>query len=290
MKKTVNGDALSHLMALPLAVRAQVLARGLWAGIQATKRRGPGGTFRELREYRPGDPLRFVDWRASARSDRWLVREVDRITQLRLAICVDSSASMQYGRAAWQKLAVAQTLAAAVSLHAVRQGHAIALWQNSTASPPKSGSAAAALFLRQLEQQATPSSPVRLPPLEQAALRVDLLLVIGDFLDADSEQLWRELGLLATRRIAVRVLQILHPDEWEFPFRLPQLFVALDADRQREWQLEPRSVRQRYLQNLRGYIETLSAAARREKLDYRLHLSSASLLPAANFLANGHMQ
>ncbi len=36
---------------------------------------GAGAELFELRDYRPGDPLRAVDWKASARLNRWIARE-----------------------------------------------------------------------------------------------------------------------------------------------------------------------------------------------------------------------
>ena len=36
---------------------------------------GSGSELHELREYRPGDPLRSIDWKASARAARWIARD-----------------------------------------------------------------------------------------------------------------------------------------------------------------------------------------------------------------------
>jgi uncharacterized protein (DUF58 family) len=42
-----------------------------------------------VREYRSGDPLRYVDWRATARSTGLLVREFDSTASLRMAVFAD---------------------------------------------------------------------------------------------------------------------------------------------------------------------------------------------------------
>jgi hypothetical protein len=42
-----------------------------------------------IREYRPGDPLRNIDWRATARSTTLLVREFEPTVTLRVAVFVD---------------------------------------------------------------------------------------------------------------------------------------------------------------------------------------------------------
>lgn len=281
----MNDRSLRELMALPLAVRAAVLARALWSGVQATNRRGQGGTFRELREYRPGDPLKALDWRASARQDRWLVREVDRISHLRIAILVDRSASMRYGDDETSKAENARTLAAAFALHAARQGHAISLWNETEAPPTRSGRSAAARIVAALANDDIVD--FRLPPLDQAPRRVDLLLVLSDFFDAASTGQLRDLALLSAQRQEVRLLHVLHPDEVEFGFRSPRIFVPLDGAGEPDRQLLPRDVRRIYLENLQRHIDDCEAAAKRDRLHYARHLAGRGLIPAATYLATG---
>lgn len=47
------------------------------AGLRRTPRRGHGLEFKELREYREGDSLRLVDWKATARAGRPITREYE---------------------------------------------------------------------------------------------------------------------------------------------------------------------------------------------------------------------
>lgn len=61
--------------------------------------------FREHREYRPGDDLRHLDWNASARSDRLLVKVFEQELHPHLEVILDGSRSMdlldsEKGRAA----------------------------------------------------------------------------------------------------------------------------------------------------------------------------------------------
>jgi uncharacterized protein (DUF58 family) len=69
-------------------------------GRHRAKRLGGGGEFAEHRDYRRGDELRHIDWKAAARSDRLVVRqfEIDRRADLHLL--VDRSASMSFGTTA----------------------------------------------------------------------------------------------------------------------------------------------------------------------------------------------
>jgi uncharacterized protein (DUF58 family) len=44
-------------------------------GIKAAPQRGAGTDFKQLAEYRPGDPIRHIDWKATLRHRRPIVRE-----------------------------------------------------------------------------------------------------------------------------------------------------------------------------------------------------------------------
>lgn len=52
---------------------------------------GPGETVRSLREYTPGDAMRMVHWKASARRDQLLIKELEPPQRPHLAIAVDVS-------------------------------------------------------------------------------------------------------------------------------------------------------------------------------------------------------
>lgn len=52
---------------------------------------GPGETVRSLREYMPGDAMRMVHWRASARRDELLIKELEPPERPHLALIVDVS-------------------------------------------------------------------------------------------------------------------------------------------------------------------------------------------------------
>jgi len=58
------------------------------AGFRALRQRGVGTEFESLREYRPGDPFRLVDWKATARRGRTMVAqyEVERSQNVVIAL------------------------------------------------------------------------------------------------------------------------------------------------------------------------------------------------------------
>lgn len=72
---------------------------------------GKGLDFRDLREYQFGDDLRHLDWRASARTGKWLTRQFQQEHGFNLTLVVDTSASMAFGSRAVSKQQTAALLA-----------------------------------------------------------------------------------------------------------------------------------------------------------------------------------
>ena len=68
-------------------------------GSSAARARGPGVELYELREYRPGDPLRSIASVASARRGKLLVRETERPYEEEHLILLDLGAEMHSGPA-----------------------------------------------------------------------------------------------------------------------------------------------------------------------------------------------
>lgn len=63
------------------------------AGVHSAPVRGDSVEFLGIREYTPGDPLRRVDWKHSARYGELFVRDFERFTQTEICVVLDCSAS-----------------------------------------------------------------------------------------------------------------------------------------------------------------------------------------------------
>ena len=82
----------------------------------------------EHRAYRPGDDIRFMDWKILGRTDRYYVKQFEEETNLRSMIIVDSSASMSYAsKGNISKFEYASYLAGALSYLMMKQQDAVGL-------------------------------------------------------------------------------------------------------------------------------------------------------------------
>jgi len=66
----ISIEQLLELRHIPVPqARNTPASNGAWSGCFASRKRGHGTDYDDLRSYSPGDDLRHIDWRASARCD-----------------------------------------------------------------------------------------------------------------------------------------------------------------------------------------------------------------------------
>lgn len=94
----------------------------LLSGRHASRLRGRGLTFEELRDYRPGDDIRAMDWRATARLRRPHVRVYSEERERPVLLVVDQRSGMFFGSARTTKATAAAELAALGAWRALSVG------------------------------------------------------------------------------------------------------------------------------------------------------------------------
>ena len=109
--------SLGQLMALQFQTRGlSFVARqpqgSILAGNHASRLRGRGLNFDELRRYQPGDDLRHLDWRASLRTGKPVIRTFTEERDRPALIVVDQRMSMFFGSVRSFKSAIAAELGA----------------------------------------------------------------------------------------------------------------------------------------------------------------------------------
>jgi len=160
--------------------------RGTVAGGHLIRQRGQSLEFREFRPYLPGDDIRHVDWRASARHhrrDELVVRTFEHEVQTRVVISIDTRATMRLPEGA-PKLQLASWFAEAMAYIAARSGDAVALHGLESGRVIELGSSADRWRIRRALQRLHPSGTatpgVSLNALERALPPGSVWLVLTD--------------------------------------------------------------------------------------------------------------
>jgi uncharacterized protein (DUF58 family) len=96
------------------------LVNTLMAGQYKSVFRGSGIEFEEVREYTPGDDVKSIDWKVSARLGRPYIKRYREERELILMLLIDMSASGHFGTLAAVKQEAAAEAAAILAFNAIR--------------------------------------------------------------------------------------------------------------------------------------------------------------------------
>ena len=138
--------------------RIEIKTRGLsdeiFAGKYHTAFRGRGMSFSEVREYRPGDDVRDIDWNVTARSHRAHVKVYEEERELTMMLLVDVSPSRMFGSEELTKKNLTTEIAATLAFSAAKNNDKVGciLFSDHIEKfiPPKKGRSHILMIIREL--------------------------------------------------------------------------------------------------------------------------------------------
>jgi len=172
--------------------------------------RGTGLIFSDLREYEPGDDVKNIHWKATARSGKVYVKSYEEDRQLNIIVALDVSSSTNFG-AKRSKHRAALEFAALVSLLAKANQDAIGLCtfsgQVEEFLPPRRARSQLHRILKKLldPRELTPSTNVAkaLKYLKENQKRSSVIFVVSDFISPPFQQ---ELTTLTLKHDVIMVM------------------------------------------------------------------------------------
>jgi uncharacterized protein (DUF58 family) len=183
-----------HSLRLPMR---QAAASAL-AGAYRSRFRGRGVDFVESRNYQPGDDIRNMDWRVTARTGRPHTKVFQEERERPVLVVVDANPSLFFGTRTRLKSVAAGQMAAAIAWSAVRRGDRIGGFlfapEGHRELRPAGGRRGAMRLIQGLVQWLEPEDSARADglPLSAALERVrhavrpgSLVIVISDFFGLD---------------------------------------------------------------------------------------------------------
>ncbi len=240
---------------------ARLVVEGFLTGLHKSPYHGFSVEFADYRQYMPGDPVRDVDWKVYAKSDRYYIKQFEEETNLRVYLLLDTSTSMlfrgdpsEFGRrksmvetADLTKLRYAINLAAALSYLMIQQQDAVGLLLFSDRIqklvPARSARTHLRVLLRELEIEARRAAGRHAPGDEPRGTRIGrclselaeriprrgLIILLSDMWDPEQSAVLAALKHFRYRQHEIVVFHIHDPAEAAFPYREEGMFIDSES-------------------------------------------------------------
>lgn len=213
----------------PLLIATERIALTVEQGVHGRRRVGRGESFWQFRQYYPGDELRRLDWRQSAKSDRLYLRQTEWSAAQSVYLWCDQSPSMDFSsqRDITGKLERAQVMLLALATVLSHAGERVALLGHQ--APPMSGRH---VVQRVAERLLTEAKSLDrgdgLPPAPLLPAHAHVVL-ISDFL-VPLPDLARMIDHFADQDVHGHLLQVLDPAEIDLPYAGRVKFEGLEQE------------------------------------------------------------
>ncbi len=275
----LDPEATSRISRLELEARHVV--EGFLSGLHRSPYFGQSIEFVQHREYVPGDDVRRIDWKVWSKTDKFYIKQYEEETNLRTALLVDASESMQFGSGGKTKFDYACSIAACLSYLLLRQQDAVSLstfdrgLRNRV--PSRSQQTHLNALLAALETESPKAKTDIYGILRQVAeekTQRGMVVLISD-LFTPREELFRGLRLLRKRGHDVLIFHVLDDQEIDFDFNGTTKFEGLeDAG---ELVCDPRSLREGYQRALSEFLDEVRRRCARNVIDYQTIRTSEHL-------------
>jgi uncharacterized protein (DUF58 family) len=217
-----------------LTLAGRRVPAGRAAGQWRSRASGSSVEFSDYRTYAPGDEFRRIDWNAYARLERLFVRLYRAEEDLSLAVVLDVSASMAWGKPSKGRLAA--QLAGALAFIALQSGDRVEVTACRDAGvlqrlPGLRGEGAALSAWRLLERLEFGGATDLNAALAACARYLrgsGLTVIVSDLFSPTGYQ--QGIDALLTRRQDVLLIHLLAPDEMQPPADLLGEWRLLDSE------------------------------------------------------------
>jgi len=248
----------------------------VFAGQYQSVFKGKGMDFYEVREYLPGDEIRFIDWNVTARTGHPFVKKFVEERELTVMLLLDMSGSSYFGTSGQLKIQLAAKLCSVLALSAIKNNDKVGFIAFTDRIekfiPPRKGIRHVLRIIREAlyfkpQGQGSDISHA-LEYLNRVTTRKTVTFIVSDFFDTG----FKKMLAVANKRHDIVAVTITDPRELELPdIGLVKLF---DPENRRDFILDTadKDLRQEYAQKNQGRIKqrnTLFASLHVDTIDVR---------------------
>ena len=253
-------------------IRARLIVEGFITGLHKSPYHGFSVEFLEHREYNPGDPIKHIDWKVFAKSDRYFIKKFEEETNLKSYILFDCSKSMGFTTQKVSKLEYGKTLAAALSYLMISQQDAVGLLSFDKRIrdyiPARSAKTHLNTIFHKLDEllpQSTTKIATVLHSLADRIKKRGLIILISDLLD-EPEEIVMGLQHFRHQKHEVIVFHILDNQELTFKYNSKTKFIDMETGE--EIITQPWEIKKRYLQKIEEMRKFFSLKCYNSFIDY----------------------
>ncbi|HTP79317.1 MAG TPA: DUF58 domain-containing protein [Bacteroidota bacterium] len=256
-----------------MELRARLVVEGYITGLHKSPYHGFSVEFTEHRQYLPGDEMKYIDWKAYGKTDRYYIKQFEEETNLKSYILLDASRSMDFSSGRnMRKLEYASSIAAALAYLMVEQRDAVGLTVYDehvrTSLPPRATRLYLKQILRELELTQAggrTGTAASLHRIAEQLKRRGLIIVLSDLFD-DPAQVLSALKHFRHKGNEVVVMQVLDPQERSFAFEGDAIF--RDMETNEEIATQPWHIRAAYRESMKAFLDAYKQAFRDNAIDY----------------------
>ena len=266
-----------YLKVQKLSVISKVLGTQILTGKHKSLHPGSSAEFKDHKTYNPGDNVNEINWKIYQKTKKLYVRRREQEVSVTHHFIIDDSASMNYGENSQNKWACSLMTAFVIGAAAIGQNDPVRILERRSRSPV-TRSLGTFIDLIASHLQIKPDSKKSI--LEQALLRLtqsgrNIIWILSDLL-MDPDEIVRFSRRYRNSGADIRIIQVLHPDEIEFPFMEPALFEGLEDEGNIE--VFPEGLAKAYRKEVAEHKRSLEKKLLKEDIDFIQIRTDKSLL------------
>ena len=172
-------------------IKSSKIVNNIMAGQYKSVFRGSGIEFEEVREYTPGDDIKALDWKVSARLGKPFIKLYQEERESIVMLLIDMSASLKFGTFSGQKLEKVAEVASVLAFNAIKNSDKVgAIFFTDKIEkyiPPKKGSSHVWRLIKEIftfvPQGRETDISAALDYLAKISRKKSFVFVLSDFFD-----------------------------------------------------------------------------------------------------------
>jgi uncharacterized protein (DUF58 family) len=229
-----------------------MVLQGFMLGIHSSPMKGFSAEFSQHKQYNPGDPTRFIDWKIFGKTEKYYIKQYEDETNLYANIFLDKTLSMSYKAegSEYSKLDYGKQLAAAITGILINQkdsvGYGTIADKLKVYVPPKSSRQQLKTLLINIDKNDTYDSDKTVNSYDDISLKLTksgLTVIISDFLE-NPEKIIFNILLLKKRKQDIIIFMIADDSEYNLKFNNNSTFI--DSETGEKLVIRPSQLKKSY--------------------------------------------